>query len=244
MLLAFCYRGDRGHPPKKRRLSPLNFRKDNRKNNRNNSLLFWKTMVYCLAKFFSSRTPVLYFVFHQVIDRQFRKEKKTKSWILLGINSYPSLWGCSYGWVLFVSYWSTFVWNAQKNNVITWTWQMTHCHFKKYMSQSCGQLHDFSCDCQFLSHDFRWWWLFSASSWHLHLINAKRRGIFFLSGSCLNLPEAATWLDFFHRKSRSFLPHKKHCSSCFIRDFSPFIKIRKPPFGRPIIFLSQQTWVK
>ena len=53
-LLAFCYRGGQGSAPQndfcppKRRFPPVKFSKNNRKNNRNNSLLFLKTMVYCL----------------------------------------------------------------------------------------------------------------------------------------------------------------------------------------------------
>ena len=31
---------------------------------------------------------------------------------------------------------------------------MTRCHSKRYTSQSRDQPHDFSCDCQFLPHDF------------------------------------------------------------------------------------------
>ena len=45
MYLAFCYRGapPKWLPPPQKVICPLKFLE----NNRNNSLLFWKTMVYC-----------------------------------------------------------------------------------------------------------------------------------------------------------------------------------------------------
>ena len=52
--------GGQGGAPQKRLLPPLNFRKNIRKNNRNNSLLFWKTILHCLLpplELFSSRKP-------------------------------------------------------------------------------------------------------------------------------------------------------------------------------------------
>ena len=67
-ILAFCYRGGgQGAPPKttfarpKGVCPPKIFEKNNRKNNINNSLLFWRRMVCCspLLKFFLAQSQNL-----------------------------------------------------------------------------------------------------------------------------------------------------------------------------------------
>ena len=53
------------------------------------------------------------------------------------------------------------------------------------------------------------------------LMNAKQRGCSFSHTSAqICLKQRPDW-TFSHRNSRSFLPHKKHRSSCFIPDFFP-----------------------
>ena len=49
--------------------------------------------------------------------------------------------------------------------------------------------------------------------------------MFFHTWSCLNLPEAVTWLDFSHRNSCSFLSHTKHHSSCLVKKATRLVSL-------------------